>query len=73
MLTIKDLVEIALTALHKEGEDLEVVTTGHYGEPNEYSRDNFYVKTIDTNERINPIKPKKVFNIEHIDIGPEPD
>ena len=72
-MNIKELAEIVLTALHKEGEELEVVTTGHYGEPNEYSKENFYVKTIDVNERINPIKPKKVFNIEHKDIGPEPD
>jgi len=73
MLTIKDLVEIALTALHKEGENLEVVTTGHYGEPNEYSKGDFYIKTVDTTEGLMPIKPRRVFNIEHKDIGPEPD
>lgn len=73
MLTIKELVEVALIALHAEGEDLEVVTTGHYGEPNEYFREDFCVERIDVNEGMMPIKPKKVFNIEHRDIGPEPD
>ena len=72
-MNIKELVEIVLTALHTEGADLEVVTTGHFGEPNGYSREDFHVRTIDVNERINPIKRRKVFNIEHIDIGPEPD
>ena len=72
-MNIKELVEIALIALHAEGEDLEVVTTGHYGEPFGYSKDDFRVKTIDCNEEIHPIRPKKVFNIYYRDIGPEPD
>lgn len=69
---IEGLIKLLQAALNKEG-SLEVVTTGHYGEPFGHSKHNFYVKTIDIDPGISPIKPKKVFNIEFIDIGPEPD
>lgn len=66
------LIEILQTALEKEG-NLGVVTTGHYGEPYEYYEDDFHVRTVGVNEGIMPVKPRRVFNIEHRDIGPEPD
>ena len=69
---IVELIEILQTALEKEGR-LEIVTTGHYGEPFGYSKHDFYTETVNVDEGIKPIKPKKVFNIEHKDIGPEPD
>jgi len=72
-MNIKELAEIVLIALHIEGEELEVVTTGHYGEPLGYSKDDFHVKTTGLDEELNHIKSKRVFNIEHKDIGPEPD
>lgn len=70
---IKDLIKLLHIAFDTEGEDLEIVTTGHYGEPFGYHKSNFHVKTVDVDKGINSIKPRKVFNIEWKDIGPEPD
>ena len=72
-INIRELKEIIDSIFDKEDESLEVVTTGHYGEPYEYSKSDFRVEKIDTDEGLNPIKPKKVFVIDHIDIGEEPD
>ena len=69
---LKEIIEVVLQ-YDNEGEGLEVVTTGHYGEPHEYDETDFCVKTVDVDEGLNPIKPRKVFNIESKDIGPEPD
>jgi len=52
-MNIKELAEIVLIALHIEGEELEVVTTGHYGEPLGYSKDDFHVKTTGLDEELN--------------------
>lgn len=72
-INIKQLKEIIDSTLDVEGGDLKVVTTGHYGEPYEYDKTNFHIETVDVNEVLNPIKPKKVFVIDSKDIGPEPD
>lgn len=72
-MNIGELAELIQIVLNKEGRGLEVVTTGHYGEPYKYSKDDFCVDTIAVDPGISPIKPRKVFRIEHKDIGPEPD
>lgn len=72
-INIERLKEIIDSAIDVEGRDLEVVTTGHYGEPNERDETDFGITTVDINEGLRHIKPRKVFNITHKDIGPEPD
>jgi len=72
-INIRQLKEIIDSALEKEGGDLEVVTTGYYGEPHEYDKSDFDIRTVELDETLHRIEPRKVFAIECKDIGPEPD
>ena len=70
---LKELIELTQKIAKIEGNNLEVITTGYYGEPYEYSKSDFRVEEIYIDKGLNPIKPKKAFIIDHIDIGEEPD
>jgi hypothetical protein len=73
-ITLNQLKQIVDLVIDKEGGNIEVVTLGHYGEPHEYYKDEFYLTTTDKdyNDRLLK-KPTRVFNIEYKNIGPEPD